>query len=277
MKRNHSITRPLFVTATCLMAPTTIFAQGQVVLPQGTFEQPGVDGKPAGWQIQSPDATTLAGDAKNHWVQLRDGAVMTHFLKLPPEWTRLTVSARLKLSDYQKGPEGWHGARVGLRFLDAKNEMVGEYPPSLDPTGSIGWSTKEVTIDIPAGATRLQIEPALWGSKGLLEVDDIVVKASTEAAPTVAAVDAAWPTSAKVLWGSEPVEAQNAKRARVSLNGAWKFSPAQSVRGQANVAPGKGWGYIQVPGSWLRNEDMIEAGKGPQWTGWTEASWRCLV
>jgi hypothetical protein len=60
---------------------------------------------------------------------------------------------------------------------------------------------------------------------------------------------------------------QNAKRARVSLNGPWKFSPAQTVRGQANVAPEKGWGYIQVPGNWLRYEDLIEAGKGPQWVG----------
>jgi hypothetical protein len=70
--------------------------------------------------------------------------------------------------------------------------------------------------------------------KGLLEIDDIVVKAFTAvtAAQAVPAADAAWPTSAKVLWGSEPVEVQNAKRARISLNGPWKFSPAQSVRGR---------------------------------------------
>jgi hypothetical protein len=51
----------------------------------------------------------------------------------------------------------------------------------------------------------------LWGSKGLLEVDDIVVKAftTTTAAQAVPAADAAWPTNAEVLWGSEPVEMQN--------------------------------------------------------------------
>ena len=269
MKRNHSITLPFFLTATCLMTPTIVTAQGQVILPQGTFEQPGINGKPAGWQVQSPDKTTLAGDAKNRWVQLRDGAVMTNFLKLAPDWTKLTVSARVKLSNYEKGSEGWHGVRVGLRFLDDKNEMVGAYPPGLDVPGNTDWVAKEVTIDIPMGATQLQIEPALWGSKGLLEVDDIVVKPFTTAtvAQAVTAVDAAWPASAKVAWGSEQVEMQNARRARMSLNGPWKFSPAQSVRGQANAAPEKGWGYIQVPGSWLHNEDMIEAGKGPQWTG----------
>ena len=268
MNHNHSITLPLFLAATCFLAPITNgCAQGQVILPQGAFEQLGVNGKPAGWQLQSPNNTTLAGDAKNRWVQLRDGAVMLHFLKLSPEWTKLTISARLKLSNYQKGPEGWHGARIALRFLDDKNQMVGTYPSTPEVTGNTDWDTKEVTLAIPPGATQLQLEPGLWGSKGLLEVDDIVIKASTETAPTVAAVDAAWPAKAKVLWGNEQVEAQNAKRARISLNGPWKFSPAQAVKGQTNTAPEKGWGYIQVPGSWLRDDHMIEAGKGPQWAG----------
>ena len=269
MNHNHSITLPLFLATACFISPITAFAQGQIILPQGTFEQPGVNGKPSGWQIQSPNSTTLGGDAQNHWVQLRDGAVMSHFLKLAPEWTKVTVSARLRLSNFQKGTEGWHGARVGLRFVDDKIQMVGQYPPALDVPGNTDWIAKEVTIDIPPGATQLQIEPALWGSKGLLEVDDIVVKASTAltAAQAVAAIDAAWPTSAKVAWGSEQVEAQNAKRASMSLNGAWKFSPAQAVRGQTNAAPEKGWGYIQVPGDWRSNEDMLEAGKGPQWAG----------
>jgi beta-galactosidase len=268
MKRNNSKSLPLFLATACFTAPTVVvLAQDNVILPQGTFEQPAANGKPSGWTMQSPDNTTLAGDAKNHWVQLRDGAVMTHFLKLAPEWTKVTLSGRLKLSNYEKGPQGWHGARVGLRFLDDKNQMVGQYPPALDLPGNTDWMTKEVTLDIPAGATQLQIEPALWGSKGLLEVDDLVVKASTVAAPTVAAVDAAWPASARVAWGSEQVAVQNTKRASMSLNGPWRFSPAQAVRGQANTAPEKGWGYIQVPGDWRRDDHMIEAGKGPQWVG----------
>jgi hypothetical protein len=186
------------VTTTHPVHVANAFAQGQAILPQGTFEQPGINGKPSGWNIQTPEGTTLAGDAKNHWVQLRDTAVMMHFLKLSPEWTKLTVSARFKLSGYQKGPEVWHGPRVGLRFLDAKNQMVGDYPPQPEIAGNTDWVTKEVSMDIPAGATQLQIEPGLWGSKGLLEIDDIIVKASpaataATAAQLVAPVDAALP------------------------------------------------------------------------------------
>jgi beta-galactosidase/beta-glucuronidase len=79
--------------------------------------------------------------------------------------------------------------------------------------------------------------------------------------------DAPWPTSVKVLWGNEPVEVQSSKRARVNLNGAWKFSPASSVG--ANTPPQQGWGYIKVPGNWRRTQhpDLIAQGTGPQWTG----------
>jgi hypothetical protein len=159
------------------------------------LSSPAINGKPAGWNIHTPEGTALAGDARNHWVQLRDTAVMMHFLKLSPEWTKLTVSARFKLSGYQKGPEVWHGPRVGLRFLDAKNQMVGDYPTQPEIAGNTDWVTKEVSMDIPAGAAQLQIEPGLWGSKGLLEIDDIIVKASpaATAAQLVAPVDAALP------------------------------------------------------------------------------------
>ncbi|HEX8832846.1 MAG TPA: hypothetical protein VF719_01535, partial [Abditibacteriaceae bacterium] len=189
------------VTTTHPVLVTNAFAQGQAILPQGTFEQPGINGRPADWGINTPEGTTLAGDAGNHWVQLRDGAVMQHHLKLSPEWTKLTVSARFKLSDYQKGPEGWHGPRISLRFVDDKNQMVGDYPAQPQIAGNTDWVTKEVSTDIPKGATQLLIEPGLWGSKGLLEIDDIIVKASPEAtaataataAQLVAPVDAALP------------------------------------------------------------------------------------
>src|SRR5687767_959879 len=92
MKPKQFFIVPVLIAASCLgLSGTRATAQGQSILPQGTFEQPGINGKPSGWSIQTPEGTTLAGDAKNHWVQLRDTAVMMHFLKLSPEWTKLTV------------------------------------------------------------------------------------------------------------------------------------------------------------------------------------------
>jgi hypothetical protein len=91
------------VTTTHPVLVANAFAQGQAILPQGTFEQPGINGRPSDWNLNTPEGTTLAGDARNHWVQLRDGAVMAHFLKLSPEWTKLTVSGASNFRVIRKG------------------------------------------------------------------------------------------------------------------------------------------------------------------------------
>jgi beta-galactosidase len=63
-----------------------------------------------------------------------------------------------------------------------------------------------------------------------------------------------------------PVEVQSAKRARVNLNGVWRFSPAQSNSNRVNKAPQEGWGAMRVPGNWRRYQEMVAKGTGPQWT-----------
>ncbi|HEX5482577.1 MAG TPA: beta-galactosidase [Terriglobia bacterium] len=58
----------------------------------------------------------------------------------------------------------------------------------------------------------------------------------------------------------------NAKRAKVSLDGTWRFAPVVSGEGSP---PEMGWGYIKVPGSWSshrnRSSDLVARGSGPQW------------
>ena len=261
-------------------------AQGQAILPQGTFEQPGINGKPEGWTIEAPEGTTLAGDGKNHWVQLHDGAVMMHSLKLSPEWTKLTVSARFKLSGYQKGPEAWHGPRVQLRFMDAKNQMVGDYQTPPEIAGNTDWVTKEVSMGIPAGATQLWIEPGLWGSKGLLEIDDIIVKASpaATAAQLVAPFDAALP-AAGTKTGSWEVKFANNPDHWYSLG--WSSKPEIGTNGtrtwsgtNTTFTGQGGWfsaSWTGAGGSWI--PDISRTGPGfhslakmvtnynTQWTG----------
>jgi hypothetical protein len=243
------------------------------LLPQGSFDQAAAGNKPGGWEIMwGQENVSLAGAAPNRWVQLRDGAVLNQVIKLPAGAKTIAVSARLKLSNYEKGPEAWHRARVSLTFLNDAGKMVGTYPAIPDLTANSDWVTKEVTLQVPADATQLQLQPGLWGSKGVFEIDNLAVRvASTTTAPVPApsvAADAPWPASAKVAWGSEPVDVQSSKRARVNLNGVWKFSPAQSGGGQANTPPEKGWGYLGVPGNWRRYQEMIAKGTGPQWSSY---------
>jgi hypothetical protein len=88
MKQKHYLIVPLLIAATSFTASkTNVFAQNQVISAAGHFRAS--DRRwanlPVG-KVQSP-AKRAGGDAKNRWVQLRDGAVVLHFLKLAPEWT----------------------------------------------------------------------------------------------------------------------------------------------------------------------------------------------
>ena len=115
---------------------TRAAAQSQSVLPQGTFEQPGINGKPSGWSIQTPEGTTLAGDAKNHWVQLRDGAVMMHFLKLSPEWNKLVISARFISGSTRARPCGPRPRRIPRETVSSISSSIS----SLPSRDMCGWS-----------------------------------------------------------------------------------------------------------------------------------------
>ena len=191
MKLKKLLIVPILMATSYLGAPgTQSAARAQELLPQGKFEQVAANNKPGGWDIRfGPENVSLAGDAKNRWVQLRDGAVLSQVVKFPERAKTVVVSARLKLSNYEKGPEVWHRARVSLTFQNAKGEKVGAYPPIPDLTANSDWVTKEVTLNVPVGATQLLLEPGLWGSKGLFEIYDLVVKV-TEIAPIIIPVDA---------------------------------------------------------------------------------------
>jgi hypothetical protein len=78
------------------------------------------------------------------------------------------------MSDYVKGPEGWQRPHIALRFLDDNGQPYGDYVPRpkcmATPIGH-----PRVSFDIPEGAKQLQAARPV-GTKGLLEMDDIVSK-----------------------------------------------------------------------------------------------------
>ncbi len=80
--------------------------------------------------------------------------------------------------------------------------------------------------------------------------------------------DAVLPAGVSLNWDETSVEAVNAKRSRVSLDGIWRFTPA--IAGETGP-PKVGWSYIHVPGNWgirrgeAETSDFVAFGSGPQW------------
>jgi beta-galactosidase len=66
-------------------------------------------------------------------------------------------------------------------------------------------------------------------------------------------------------WGEETVTAISPTRGEISLNGLWKFLPAEGATARN---PQKGWGYITVPGNWKDGKNIVARGQGSVWQSW---------
>src|SRR4028118_1026646 len=71
--------------------------------------------------------------------------------------------------------------------------------------------------------------------------------------------DATLPSNQKLNWGEEAVKTISTTRGEMSLNGPWRFIPAEGAAGRD---PQSGWGYIRVPGNWENNNHIVARGAG---------------
>ncbi len=244
-------------------------ASAQVnLLPQGNFERPEVNTTWAeGFNIPNNEEFKVITEDGRHWLRIENrdaGRQLDYvhaFVKVSPQIASLTISVRLKATNLKIGKEGWHTARVALVF---EGGSVG-YPPEVpELRADSDWVTKSVDLKVPQGATRLNIQPAMFYCTGVFEIADLTVTPHMVASTQLA--DAELPPGVALGWDKADVRTINAKREQVSLDGIWRFTPA--AEGVADP-PKLGWAYIKVPGSWQdrqgRGSAFVARAGGPQW------------
>ncbi len=182
-------------------------------------------------------------------------------MKLTPQIASLSISVRMRATNLKPGKEGWHDARVAMSFEGVASGFAPQVP---ELRADSDWVTQVVELKVPKGATRLNIQPALFRCTGVFEIADLTVTPQL-AAPTKLA-DAALLAGVSLDWDKTKVVAVNARRAQVALDGIWRFIPAT----EGSDVPAKvGWAYIKVPGSWQnaqgKRSDFLAVGGGPQW------------
>ncbi len=256
---------PLILAIVCLLAGPAL---AQVnLLPQGDFVNPGVNtGWAEGFNIpNNPEFRVMLTNGK-HWLRIenRDASrqldYVHAYVKVTPQIASLTVSVRMKATNLKIGKEGWHTVRVAMMF---EGGSFG-YPEVPELRTDSDWVTKSMDLKVPARATRLNIQPAMFYCTGVFEIADLTVMPHLVAPKQPG--DAVLPAGATLDWDKTRVEVLNAKRAQVSLDGIWQFLPAAKT---AANAPERGWGYIKVPGDWQIHANKPSAflaqGSGPQW------------
>ncbi len=241
----------------------------QNLLPQGDFNNPSVTTEWAeGFNIPKNREFQVVSENGKHWLRIenhdanRQLDYVHAYVKVAPRITSLTVAVRMRARNLSIGKEGWHTARVALMFEGGSFGY-----PALVPElrADSDWVTKSVELKVPAGATRLNIQPAMFYCTGVFEIADLTV-APRLAGTTKPPADAELPAGMSLNWEQTKIVRENTRRARISLDGIWRFAPA----GEGSTGPpGVGWGWIRVPGNWQRSPGrsagFLVPGAGPQW------------
>jgi hypothetical protein len=170
-------------------------------------------------------------------------------IALQPEWCKLRMSVKMRVTNVKLGDQGWKDARLAMCFNDKSGKRVGNWPDVIHATGTSDWKTYERVYDIPRGAATLALNPANFGISGRAEFDDIVFQVIEERSLTP--VDAEPPEGVQHAWDlSGAWSAKSATKASLCLNGLWAFRPLAGNDGDTLVQPGQGWGWFKVPGIW---------------------------
>ncbi len=257
---------PLILALLCVVGGR---ASAQVnLLPQGNFENPGVNtGWAEGFNLPNNREFQVVSENGKHWLRIENrdaGRQLDYvhaYVKVTPQITSLTVSVRMRATKLKIGKEGWHTAAVALMFEGGQFGYPPEVPRLRADSDGV---TQSVELKVPKGATRLNIQPAMFYSTGVFEITDLTVTPHMVAAKRLG--NASLPAGISLDWDKSSVKTVNAHRAQVSLDGIWRFAPAAEA---AADPPKLGWGYIKVPGDWQvhpnRPSDFLAQGGGPQW------------
>jgi len=92
-------------------------------------------------------------------------------------WTSLEVSLRARLTDFEHGPEKWHGALIWFGFTNAEGQQIGNFPnASLGIQGNTeDWTELRKVVLVPSGAAEMTVQIILARSAGTFDVDDMEV------------------------------------------------------------------------------------------------------
>ncbi len=111
---------------------------------------------------------------------------------LPTDTAALELTWRQRITDLKPGKEPYFDARLMLEFKDTAGKKLSQKPsPPYSRSNTSGWVERRVQFLVPAEALTLEFMPALFQvERGMFDLDDFVLK-PIDAAPLIAAAEAA--------------------------------------------------------------------------------------
>jgi len=244
--------KALLLVVICLLAvpcPAEIQV-GDELLANGGFDKLDGRGRPVGWRWVA--GAHVRKEKANAWVEIDRYGAVGQDLAIDPNWMKLKVRFRMRVTGVQRGDEGWKNARLAMQWVDAAGKHVDPWPDVLWAEGTTRWQPYERVFLIPRGAATLQFTPAMFGKPGgKVEYDDLSVTlvrlraTKKEDLPAPDGYEKAWDLA-------DAWRARSATRETVCLNGLWRFLPVPDGNAAAPPTGPQGWGWFNVPGVWPR-------------------------
>ncbi len=170
-------------------AQALLAATGNLV-PNGSFTQ--VTKNPAwpdNWGDKPAPGITWEKEQGQSFLRLTAAhpprtVMLYKMVILPPEIKEVEVTFRYRVTGLVQGDKAPGDARTPLHFLDGTRVGHLENGKDLGPAipeiifspKATGWTTVTRRLAVPAGATKLQLMPALWDAKaGTLDLAEIRV------------------------------------------------------------------------------------------------------
>lgn len=238
------------------LAVLALFACGSILLAQpavnlvtnGDFQtDANQDGIPDGWS-KAPGVSLVTEDG-NRWVRI-DHSQTTQNVALPPDAWEIRLTMRMKATDVVMGAESWQDARLAMSFHNAKGDRVGDWPNVFHATGTTDWTDCDRTYRVPTDATRLNLGAAVFGPKGVLELDSLKIVVTR--LRSTQKNDEPLPAGVTNVWQMDNAwRVKTPTRERICLNGLWQFRPV-AEESEVERVPGVNdcWGWFPVPGIW---------------------------
>ena len=221
------VSKSLMVASVCLWLTGTPAGAQVNLLPQGDFKNPAATTEWAeGFNLpRNSQEFRVVSENGESWLRIENqdpGRQLDYvhaYVKLTPEIESLSISVRLKATNLKIGTEGWHDARVAMSFEGASG-----YPAQVPELNSDSdWVTRTVDLPVPKGATRLNIQPAMFHCTGVFEVADLTVTPHMSVAAPKEVSDAVLPAGYDLAWDKTSVTNVNAKRESSSREKARVF------------------------------------------------------
>jgi beta-galactosidase len=189
----------------------------------------------------------------NSWLALESYCGLSQKIALDGDWLTLIVSMRMRVTGVVLGKEGWQDARLAMEFRDANDRHVDPWPSVFHAEGSSDWVRYERKFPIPPGAATLTMGPAMFGSSGKAEFDDISVTVARRRNDPKQDAPLPKGMEERDLLGSSLRQGDERRPSGVvCLNGLWRFMPVLDGNADRPPGDGQGWGWFKVPGVWPR-------------------------